>query len=64
MSPQPPRWRKASRSDAKGQCVEAACVAGGVAIRDSKNVTAPALRLAAAEWRGLLETIKRGERDL
>jgi hypothetical protein len=45
-------WFKSSYSDGTGQnCVEAAhAIPTGIAIRDSKNPTGPALLLPATAW--------------
>ncbi|APA98339.1 DUF397 domain-containing protein [Nocardia seriolae] len=44
------RWFKSSYSESGGQCVEVAFLATGVAIRDSKNPTGPALHFTPSEW--------------
>ncbi|WP_105975268.1 DUF397 domain-containing protein [Streptomyces geranii] len=45
-------WFKSSYSDAGQNCLEAAPLspAPGIAIRDSKNPTGPALHLTPATW--------------
>lgn len=44
-------WRKSSYSNGNGQCVEVAFLEeGGVAVRDSKDPSGPALLFTAAEW--------------
>jgi hypothetical protein len=48
-------WRKSTRSQGGGACVEVAALSGYcVAIRDSKSPVGPALVMTAEEWRALL----------
>jgi hypothetical protein len=58
------KWRKSTRSDSNGQCVEWADVDGSVAVRDSKNPNGPALIFTPGEWRAFVEGVKDGEADL
>jgi hypothetical protein len=44
-------WRKASYSQAEGNCVEVASLPGAVAVRDSKNQGGPALAFTPGQWR-------------
>jgi hypothetical protein len=56
---QSPSWVKSSYSARTGSCVEVARnLPGIVAVRDSKNPDAPALRFSAEDWRRFLGSIK------
>jgi Domain of unknown function (DUF397) len=72
-------WRKSSYSGANGSCVEvapvlgaslgdaagaAAAVAAGIAVRDTKDRSGPALVFTARQWRAFAAGIKNGELDL
>ncbi|MFE3171414.1 DUF397 domain-containing protein [Amycolatopsis sp. NPDC059090] len=52
-------WRKASYSDAKGECVEVAITPEVVAVRDSKDPGGGRFTLPPDAWRGLLTVLKR-----
>jgi len=61
---QPSNWRKASYSNAGGNCVEVADVDdGGRAVRDSKDPAGPVLRFAAAGWAAFTAGVRGGEFD-
>ena len=48
-------WFKSSRSSANGQCVECAhALDGGMAVRDSKHPSGPALTFPRATWQAFL----------
>jgi len=55
-------WRKSSYSGSTQHtenCVEAAALpGGGVAIRDSKNPSAPYLTVTPAAWRQFLDQVR------
>jgi hypothetical protein len=53
------RWRKSSRSDNGGNCVEVGQSAGSVRVRDTKNSGAAVeLRFSADTWRRFAEQVK------
>jgi len=59
-------WKKASRSNGNGgnNCVEVAFLDTGVAVRDSKNRSGPALMFTQAEWTAFVDSAKDGEFDI
>ncbi|CNE39393.1 Domain of uncharacterised function (DUF397) [Mycobacterium tuberculosis] len=57
-------WRKSTRTQANGQCVELAQVHEGCAVRDSKDPAGPVLTFTTHEWSALLKAIKTGTHDL
>lgn len=59
-------WKKGSRSNGSGgsNCVEVAILAQGIAVRDSKNRTGPALMFTPAEWTAFVDSAKDGEFDI
>lgn len=54
-------WRKSSHSNPSGNCVEAALVGGGVAVRNSRFPDGPALVFTRAEWKAFLRGVKDGD---
>ena len=58
-------WRKSTRSNNGGACVEVAQnLTGIVAVRDSKHRDGPVLIFTAREWQALIGGVKSGELDL
>jgi hypothetical protein len=43
-------WRKSSRSNSGGNCVEVAVLSAAVAVRDSKDPHGPVLAVPPAAW--------------
>jgi hypothetical protein len=52
-------WRKSTRSNAGGDCVEVADnLPGTVAVRDSKDPAGPALTFAPTAWQTFVTDLK------
>ena len=57
-------WKKSTRSNGSGDCVEVAEAEGGRQfVRDSKNPNGAILTFAPREWRAFVEGAKAGEFD-
>ena len=60
VTPQDISWKKSSYSAANGDCVEVAhLISGHIAVRDSKDVSRPALGFTPVGWRTFVGEIKR-----
>ncbi|GIG91703.1 DUF397 domain-containing protein [Plantactinospora endophytica] len=56
-------WRKSTRSNNGGDCVEVADnLAGLVGLRDSKDPSGPVLIFESCDWSAFVATVKRGVR--
>jgi hypothetical protein len=60
----PVQWRKSTKSNPSGNCVEFAALPGGeVAVRNSRHPEGPALVYTRAEVAAFLAGVKNGEFD-
>ncbi|MGH3943943.1 MAG: DUF397 domain-containing protein [Pseudonocardiaceae bacterium] len=59
----PAVWRKSTRSNNTGACVEVADLDTHRAVRDSKDPTGPALMFTATEWVAFTAGVRTGEFD-
>jgi hypothetical protein len=57
-------WRKSTRTQANGECVEIAHAARTYAVRDSKNPQHGTLTLAGPAWRSFITETKNGRYDI
>jgi hypothetical protein len=61
-----PAWRRGSRCDINGSCVEVAALPGGtIGVRDGKlGSSSPVLAFDPAQWRALASSIVAGRFDI
>ncbi|MCX4508842.1 DUF397 domain-containing protein [Streptomyces sp. NBC_01619] len=56
------QWFKSSYSGGSGtECVEVARIAGGTAVRDSKDPLGPLLAFPAEAWNGFTGAVRDGD---
>lgn len=57
-------WRKSTRSNDQGWCVEVADnISGVVGVRDSKDVTGPVLSFSPTDWSAFVGAARAGSFD-
>ncbi|PRW62896.1 DUF397 domain-containing protein [Actinopolyspora mortivallis] len=52
-------WRRSSRTQGQGQCVEVGFSESRIGLRDSKNRPAGQLTVGRPQWKAFLDMIKR-----
>jgi hypothetical protein len=53
-------WRKSTRSNYSGECVEVANLTHHIAVRDSKDPVGPKLIFNRQNWRQFTEAVREG----
>ncbi|MCZ7378849.1 DUF397 domain-containing protein [Micromonospora sp. WMMD961] len=56
-------WKKSTRSNGGGDCVEVAAPPQVVMVRDSKDRQGPVLSFNADQWAGFVRGVKAGKFD-
>jgi len=56
-------WRKSTRSNVDGNCVEVAVSDRSIGTRDGRNPAGSVLRFSPTGWRLFLTAVKHGEFD-
>lgn len=54
-------WKKSTRSEQTGQCVEVALMQEAVYVRDSKVIDGPELEFAPEAWASFVSAVKAGQ---
>ena len=54
-------WRKSTKTQANGQCVEVARVGDVIGVRDSKDPNGPILEFTVQEFEAFLDGAGKGE---
>lgn len=57
-------WKKSTKSNNNGACVEVRSTDDEIQVRDSKNPSGSVLSFTPAEWDAFLDGAKKGEFDL
>lgn len=54
-------WRKSTKTQQSGQCVEVARIGDAIGVRDSKHPAGPILEFTLGEFAAFLDGAERGE---